>query len=66
MPDQTQGFSPAGAKGGWNRQEEPIHANSPPKLTYANVIATIALFVALGGAAVAAGLPQATASAPTS
>jgi hypothetical protein len=29
-----------------------------PKLNYANVIATIALFVALGGAAVAAGLPN--------
>ena len=29
-----------------------------PKLTYSNVIATIALFVALGGAAVAAGLPK--------
>lgn len=29
-----------------------------PKLSYANVIATIALFVALGGAAVAAGLPR--------
>jgi hypothetical protein len=29
-----------------------------PKLTYANVIATIALFVGLGGAAVAAGLPK--------
>lgn len=29
-----------------------------PKLTYANVIATIALFIALGGAAVAAGLPK--------
>lgn len=29
-----------------------------PKLNYANVIATIALFVALGGAAVAAGLPR--------
>jgi hypothetical protein len=29
-----------------------------PKLTYANVIATIALFVALGGVAVAAGLPR--------
>jgi hypothetical protein len=29
-----------------------------PQLTYANVIATIALFVALGGAAVAAGLPK--------
>jgi hypothetical protein len=29
-----------------------------PKLSYANVIATIALFIALGGAAVAAGLPR--------
>lgn len=31
---------------------------SRPKLNYANVMATIALFVALGGAAVAAGLPK--------
>jgi hypothetical protein len=31
---------------------------SRPRLNYANVIATIALFVALGGAAVAAGLPR--------
>jgi hypothetical protein len=29
-----------------------------PKLTYSNVIASIALFIALGGAAVAAGLPK--------
>jgi hypothetical protein len=29
-----------------------------PKLSYSNVVATIALFVALGGAAVAAGLPR--------
>jgi hypothetical protein len=29
-----------------------------PKLSYANVVATIALFVALGGAAVAAGIPK--------
>lgn len=29
-----------------------------PRLNYANVIATVALFVALGGAAVAAGLPK--------
>ncbi len=29
-----------------------------PQLNYANVVATIALFVALGGAAVAAGLPK--------
>lgn len=31
---------------------------SRPQLNYANVIATLALFVALGGAAVAAGLPR--------
>lgn len=31
---------------------------SRPKLNYANVIATLALFVALGGVAVAAGLPK--------
>ncbi|HEY6729996.1 MAG TPA: hypothetical protein VI039_03115 [Solirubrobacterales bacterium] len=31
---------------------------SRPQLNYANVVATIALFVALGGAAVAAGLPK--------
>jgi len=29
-----------------------------PKLTYSNVIASLALFIALGGAAVAAGLPK--------
>jgi hypothetical protein len=29
-----------------------------PRLTYANVIASVALFIALGGAAVAAGLPK--------
>lgn len=29
-----------------------------PKLNYANVVATIALFIALGGAAIAAGLPK--------
>ena len=28
------------------------------KLTYSNVLASLALFVALGGAAVAAGLPN--------
>lgn len=35
-----------------------------PKLSYANVIATIALFIALGGAAVAAGLPKRSVGAP--
>lgn len=35
-----------------------MNSSFRPKLTYSNVIATIALFVALGGAAVAAGLPR--------
>ena len=35
------------------------------RITYSNVIATMALFLALGGVAVAAGLPR-TASAPIS
>jgi len=59
MPDQTQGFSAAGA----NSAPEPIERSNfmrfpRPQLSYSNVIATIALFVALGGAAVAAGLPK--------
>jgi hypothetical protein len=32
--------------------------SSRPKLSYSNVIATVALFVALGGAAIAAGIPR--------
>lgn len=35
-----------------------------PKLNYANVMATIAVFIALGGAAVAAGLPKHSVGAP--
>lgn len=35
-----------------------MHSSLRPKLSYSNVIATIALFIALGGAAVAAGLPK--------
>jgi hypothetical protein len=43
-----------------NQDKEPQFMNSRfrPKLSYANVIATIALFIALGGAAVAANLPK--------
>jgi hypothetical protein len=59
MPDQTQGFSRTGAKEPQNPNERSQLMRFPhPKLNYANVIATIALFVALGGAAVAAGLPK--------
>src|SRR5215218_10586491 len=59
MPDQTQGFSRKTAKGARNPNMRSNLMRIPrPQLNYANVIATIALFVALGGAAVAAGLPR--------
>src|SRR5215218_4255746 len=59
MPDQTQGFSAAGTNGAPEPNERSNFMRFPrPKLSYANVIATIALFIALGGAAVAAGLPK--------
>jgi hypothetical protein len=59
MPDQTQGFSSTGAKDAENPNERShLMQITRPKLNYANVIATIALFVALGGVAVAAGLPK--------
>lgn len=35
-----------------------MHFSVRPKLNYSNVIATLALFIALGGAAIAAGLPR--------
>jgi hypothetical protein len=60
MPDQTQGITPRAANDG---EKQPKEAQDQmkfrlPQLSYSNVIATIALFVALGGAAVAAGLPK--------
>lgn len=35
-----------------------MNSSLRPKLSYSNVIATVALFVALGGAAIAAGIPR--------
>jgi hypothetical protein len=60
MPDQTQGFTPGAAKQGRKQQKEAQHPMKSrlPQLSYSNVIATMALFIALGGAAVAAGLPK--------
>ncbi len=61
MPDQTKGFTPKAANHGRKQDDEEresMHPRLRPKLTYSNVIATIALFIALGGAAVAAGLPK--------
>jgi hypothetical protein len=40
------------------KEESNLMRFPSPKLNYANVIATVALFVALGGVAVAAGLPK--------
>ncbi|HET9154728.1 MAG TPA: hypothetical protein VFN85_11505 [Solirubrobacterales bacterium] len=58
MPDGSKGFTAAIS----NEGKEPIQGGQMriprPQLNYANAIATIALFVALGGAAVAAGLPK--------
>jgi len=61
MPDQTQGFTPVAANNGRKQDDEEdpfMHSRLRPKLTYSNAIATIALFIALGGAAVAAVLPK--------
>jgi hypothetical protein len=59
MPDGSKGFSPGSANEGPEPNQGEKKMQIPrPKLNYANVIATIALFVALGGAAVAAGLPK--------
>jgi hypothetical protein len=58
MPDDSQGFTGTTRNRSQTRTKEPEMRISRPKLNYANVIATIALFVALGGAAVAAGLPK--------
>jgi hypothetical protein len=59
MPDESKGFRADTANGGLEPTEGADFMRFPrPQLNYANVIATIALFVALGGAAVAAGLPK--------
>src|SRR3982751_4604591 len=61
MPDQTQGFTPGAANDSGKatkEAEDPMNSRFLPRLSYSNVIATMALFIALGGAAVAAGLPR--------
>jgi hypothetical protein len=61
MPDQTQGFTPEAANDSRKATKEAqnlMNSRFVPKLSYSNVIATMALFIALGGAAVAAGLPR--------
>jgi hypothetical protein len=61
MPDQTQGFTPRAANQNQKlgKQEgQFMKSKLRPQITYSNVIATLALFLALGGAAVAASLPK--------
>jgi hypothetical protein len=61
MPDQTKVFTftaSNGARKPPDKEHPLMRKRLRPKLTYSNVIASIALFIALGGAAVAAGLPK--------
>jgi hypothetical protein len=61
MPDATQAIQALSAKYRASQSKGALpHMLSRlrPKLSYSNVIATIALFLALGGAAVAAGIPN--------
>jgi trimeric autotransporter adhesin len=65
MPDQTkvsnawvEKKSRKRARQNETRRSIPMKRRLRPQLNYSNVIATMALFVALGGAAVAAGLPK--------
>jgi hypothetical protein len=61
MPDQTKVFTftaSNGARKPTDKEHSPMRKRLRPKLTYSNVIASVALFIALGGAAVAAGIPK--------
>jgi hypothetical protein len=59
MPDRARSFEPSREKDRDNRKGDPFMLTAVrQRLTYSNVIATMALFLALGGVAVAAGLPK--------
>jgi hypothetical protein len=59
MPDRARSFEPSREKDRDNRKGDPFMLTAArQRLTYSNVIATMALFLALGGVAVAAGLPK--------
>jgi hypothetical protein len=59
MPDRARSFEPGREKDRDNRKGDPFMLTAVrQRLTYSNVIATMALFLALGGVAVAAGLPR--------
>jgi hypothetical protein len=63
MPNPNKVFG-SGPRTAWKTQRGAANMNKKflrgrrPRLSYANVVATLALFLALGGAAVAAGLPR--------
>jgi hypothetical protein len=63
MPNRNKVFG-TGPRTAWKTQRGAANMNRDflrkrrPRLSYANVVATLALFLALGGAAVAAGLPR--------
>jgi hypothetical protein len=56
MPDATKGFTSEAANASRNpeKRNDSMKSRLRGKLTYSNVIASLALFIALGGAAVAA------------
>jgi hypothetical protein len=59
MPDRARSFEPSREKDRVNPKGDHFMLTAVrQRLTYSNVIATMALFLALGGVAVAAGLPR--------
>jgi hypothetical protein len=59
MPDRARSFEPSREKDQVNRKGDSFMLTAVrQRLSYSNVIATMALFIALGGVAVAAGLPK--------
>jgi hypothetical protein len=59
MPDRARSFEPSPEKDRVNRKGDHFMLTAVrQRLSYSNVIATLALFLALGGVAVAAGLPK--------
>jgi hypothetical protein len=59
MPDSARSFEPSQEENRVNRKGDSFMLTAVrQRLSYSNVIATMALFIALGGVAVAAGLPK--------
>jgi hypothetical protein len=59
MPDRARSFEPSREEDRANRKGDDFMIDAVRKrVSYSNVIATMSLFIALGGVAVAAGLPR--------